>query len=309
MVTCELQLTSIDPGGECIMLTEIKETVGRVAELVGPSIVGIGRRGPQGSGVVVEPGRVLTNAHNIRAESVTVTFGDGRSETGEVLGADPDRDLAVVAVDTGESGAVPRGGAEVVLGSPVVALSNPGGRGLRVTVGYVSGTERSFRGPRGRLIRGSLEHTAPLLPGSSGGPVVDVEGRLVGINTNRLGEGFYLAIPAGEALDAAITELGSGEPQSRVRLGVGVAPNEVATKLRQAVGLAPSDGLLVRVVEEGSPADRAGLREGDLLVELDGNTLHTPDDLHDVLRSTRPDTAMTARILRGAEQLELDIQL
>jgi S1-C subfamily serine protease len=79
--------------------------------------------------------------------------------------------------------------------------------------------------------------------------------------------------------------------------------------LRQAVGLAPSDGLLVRIVEEGSPADRAGLREGDLLVELGGNTLHTPDDLHDVLRSTRPDTAMTARILRGAEQLELDIQL
>lgn len=291
------------------MLTEITETVGRVAGLVGPSVVGIGRRGPHGSGVVVTPGSVLTNAHNLRADTVTVTFGDGRTETGEVVGADPDQDLAVLAVDTGAAGPVARGADPVDLGSPVVALSNPGGRGLRVTLGYVSGTERSFRGPRGRLIRGSVEHTAPLLPGSSGGPVVDTEGRLIGINTNRLGEGFYLAIPAGDALDAAIDDLAAGGARPRVRLGVGVAPNAVAVKLRQAVGLEPSDGLLVRIVEESSPAARAGIREGDLLVELGGQTLETPDDLHDVLRAAKPDSTLAARIVRGTDALDVDIRI
>ena len=87
------------------------------------------------------------------------------------------------------------------------ALANPGGRGLRVTFGFVSGVERTFRGPRGRRITGSLEHTAPLLPGSSGGPVLTAAGQLLGINTNRLGEGFYLAIPADEALRGRVDAL------------------------------------------------------------------------------------------------------
>lgn len=289
------------------MLTEIQETVGRVATAVGPSIVGIGRRGPHGSGLVVRPGRVLTNAHNVRSEQVTVTFGDGRVETGEVLAADPDRDLAVVSVDTGDAQPIDGGAESVGIGSPVVALSNPGGRGLRVTVGYVSGTERSFRGPRGRMIRGSLEHTAPLLPGSSGGPVVDRDGRLLGINTNRLGEGFYLAIPAGEELEAAIDELASGEPLTRARLGVGVAPNEIAAKLRRAVGLEPRDGLLIRHVEDGSPAAVAGLREGDLLVSLGGTALQTLDDLYEALGRVARDATVTAAVVRGDEELSVDV--
>ena len=101
------------------------------------------------------------------------------------------------------------------IGMPVFALSNPGGRGLRVTFGTVSGIDRSFRGPRGLRITGSLEHTAPLLPGSSGGPVLDAEGQLLGINTNRLGEGFYLAIPADEALRGRIGALPAGNRSGR----------------------------------------------------------------------------------------------
>ena len=193
------------------MLTEIHETVQHVAKKIGPSIVGVGRRGPHGTGVVVADGTVLTNAHNIRRDTVTVTFADGHSERGQVLGADYDADLAVVAVDTGDIPTIDMGPSEVDLGTPVVALSNPGGMGLRVTVGYVSGTERSFRGPRGRTIKGSLEHTAPLLPGSSGGPVVDRDGRMLGINTNRLGEGFYLAIPSGDHLTETVDRLREGQ--------------------------------------------------------------------------------------------------
>ena len=196
-------------------LTEMQQVIVSVADKAGASVVGIGRN-RRGTGIVVAEGKVLTNAHNLRGEQVTVSFPDGRTETGSVSGADLDADLAVVAVDTG--GATPltwasNGG--VSLGSPVVALANPGGMGLRVTVGFVSGTGRTFRGPRGRAISGSLEHTAPLLPGASGGPVVDVDGQFIGLNTNRLGEGFYLAIPADDELRSAVERLSSGQTSKR----------------------------------------------------------------------------------------------
>ncbi len=154
---------------------------------------------------------------------------------------------------------------------PVFALANPGGRGLRVTFGFVSGIERTFRGPRGQRITGSLEHTAPLLPGSSGGPVLTAAGQLLGINTNRLGDGFYLAIPADEALRGRADALARGESAQSPRLGVAIAPNHVARRLRRAVGLPETDGLLIRDVEEDSPAARAGLAQGDLIVAAVGS--------------------------------------
>jgi serine protease Do len=141
-------------------------------------VVGIGQRWGVGSGIVLREGRVLTNAHNVRGDKVTVTFADGRSAEGTVAGHDIDADLAVVEVDTAGAPAITwADGASAGIGTPVFALANPGGRGLRVTFGFVSGVERSFRGPRGRRITGSVEHTAPLLPGSSGGPVLDAAGR------------------------------------------------------------------------------------------------------------------------------------
>src|ERR1700729_3447684 len=115
-----------------------------------------------------------------------------------------------------------------------------------VASGFVSGVERTFRGPRGRRISGSLEHTAPLLPGSSGGPVLDAGGQLLGINTNRLGEGFYLAIPADETLRSRARALGRGEFAERPQLGIAIAPGHVARRLRRAVGLPDVDGVLIR---------------------------------------------------------------
>ena len=261
-------------------ITDLQETVSSVAEGAGRSVVGIGHRWAHGSGIVLGPGRVLTNAHNLRGDSVTVTFGDGRTERGRPVGVDVDGDVAVVEVDTGDAPPLEWAGGEDRIGAPVLALANPGGRGLRVTFGLVSGTERSFRGPRGRRITGSVEHTAPLLPGSSGGPIVDPSGRLLGINTNRLGEGFYLAIPADDELRSRTAALAEGESPKRPRLGIGVAPSHVAKGLRRAVGLPEMDGLLVRVVEEGGPAATAGLKEGDLIVAVDGEAVLEPDDLH-----------------------------
>lgn len=290
------------------MLTQVPEMVQRIAAQVGPSVVGVGRRGPHGTGVVIADGTVLTNAHNVRSETVTVTFGDGRTEKGRVLGADYDADLAVLAVDAADTPSIDNSATDVDIGMPVVALSNPGGMGLRVTVGFVSGTERSFRGPRGRIIKGSLEHTAPLLPGSSGGPVVDTDGRLLGINTNRLGEGFYLAVPSGAHFAKTVERLREGATTSGVRLGVGVAPNEVVRKLRKSVGLEPVDGLLIRHIEQGSPADASGVREGDVLVSLHDVAILTIDDLYEALGGIDAGSAASAHLIRGVEELTVQVE-
>src|SRR6201986_4704243 len=227
---------------------EIQASIARLAENTGPSVAGIGQRWGVGSGIVLGQGRVLTNAHNVRGNQVTVTFADGRTAEGNVAGHDFDGDLAVIEADTGQAAALPWGTAAPTIGMPVFALANPGGRGLRVTFGTVSGIDRSFRGPRGLRITGSLEHTAPLLPGSSGGPVLDAEGQLLGINTNRLGEGFYLAIPADETLRSRAGALARGESAAQPQLGVAIAPGHMAKRLRRAVGLPEAEGLLIRDV-------------------------------------------------------------
>jgi S1-C subfamily serine protease len=289
-------------------LDGIQEEIQGVAERVGNAVVGIGQRWGVGSGVVMGKDQILTNAHNVRGDEVTVTFPDGHTATGRVLGHDVDGDIAVIGVETGDLEALEwaTDGAPGI-GAPVFALSNPGGRGLRVTLGFITGVERSFRGPRGRRITGSIEHDAPLLPGSSGGPVVSREGRLLGLNTHRLGEGFYLAIPADEALRTRVDALARGESQRRVRLGIGVVPSHVARRLRRAVGLPDVDGLLVRLVEDDSPASRAGLAQGDLIVVAGGRPVEGADDLFEALGTA--EGAIQLIILRGSEERSVDVQL
>ena len=210
------------------LLDELQEAVAGAAERVGPAVVGLGRGWGRGSGVVVEPGRVLTCAHVLRGDEVAVTFGDGRTEHGRVAGADPDLDLAVV--DGRHRRRARRGlGAgdrrrACGIGAPVLALADPSGRGLRVTFGLVSATGRSFRGPGGRRVGGSIEHTAPLPRGSSGGPLVDLAGRLLGLNAVRREGGLILAVPADEAVRARAAALARGEAAGRPRLGVALAP-------------------------------------------------------------------------------------
>jgi len=282
---------------------EIQASIRQLAEGAGASVVGIGQRWGAGSGVVLGDGRVLTNAHNVRGDQVTVTFADGHTAEGRVAGHDIDADLAVIDVDTGGTPALPwasDGAASV--GLPVFALANPGGRGLRVTFGTVSGVERSFRGPRGRRITGSLEHTAPLLPGSSGGPVLDASGQLLGINTNRLGEGFYLAIPADEAMRSRADTLSRGEGSAPPpRLGIAITPRHVARRLRRAVGLPDTDGLLISEVTEDSPAARAGLARGDLITAVAGQPVTSIDDLFDALQAASGG-AVGLTILRGTDE-------
>jgi serine protease Do len=290
------------------VLNEIQEEIQRVADQVSNAVVGIGQRWGVGSGVVIGKDQVLTNAHNVRADEVSVTFHDGRTVIGQVRGEDVDGDLAVIGVDTQESPAIEWATeASPALATPVFALSNPGGRGLRVTLGFVTGLERSFRGPRGRRITGSIEHDAPLLPGSSGGPIVNADGRLLGLNTNRLGEGFYLAIPADQTLRTRVDALARGESKSWPRLGIGVAPPHIAQRMRRAVGLPEAEGLLVRHVEDNSPASRAGLAEGDLIVQAAGRPVRGMDDLFEALAAA--DGGIQLVIWRGTDERAVDVQL
>src|SRR3954467_6592536 len=214
VVTCN-SLVTTESELAMAVLEEISTIVGDVSRRLGPAVVGLGRGWGRGSGVVTAPGTVLTNAHNLRGSEVTVTFADGGVETGSVAGVDPDGDLAVIAVETGDGEPAEFGDPDALgIGSVVVALANPGGRGPRAPPGLVSphgprlrgprppprgllpGPGRSFRGPRGRRIRGSIEHTAPLPRGSSGGPLADAEGRVLGLNAARMDGGLILAIPA-----------------------------------------------------------------------------------------------------------------
>jgi len=289
------------------VLDEIGAGIARLAEEAGSSVVGIGQRWGAGSGIVLGEGRVLTNAHNVRGGNVTVTFADGHTAEGTVAGTDVDGDLAVIEVETGSVPALPWAADAPALGTPVFGLANPGGRGLRVTFGFVSGVDRAFRGPRGVRITGSLEHTAPLLPGSSGGPVLNAAGQLLGINTNRLGEGFYLAIPADEALRSRVDTLASGESVQPPHLGVAIAPGHVARRLRRAVGLPDADGLLIREVSENSPADRVGLARGDLIVAAAGQPIRTADDLFAALRTAAPGGTLEMTVLRGTEERSVHV--
>ncbi len=286
-------------------LTDLSTAVARVTAAVTPSLVGIGRH-LRGSGVVVAEGRVVTNAHNLRGEEVTVRFASGRSAVGRVAGVDADGDLAVIAVETAGATAIAWGdGGALGVGSVVFGASATADGAARVTFGTVSAVERAFRGPGGRRISGSVEHTAPLAPGSSGGPLVDADGRLLGLNTNRLGDGFYLALPADPALRARMDALGSGESPARRRLGIMVAPAYVARRLRRSVGLPPRDGVLVRGVEDGGQAALAGVEQGDLIVSVAGAAVTDADDLVDALQTATP--PFEVGVVRGAEQLTLTV--
>jgi serine protease Do len=293
------------------LLAELQEAVGQAAETVGPAVVGLGRGWGRGSGVVIGDGQVLTCAHVLRGDEVAVTFGDGRTEHGRVTGADADLDLAAIAVETGDAPVVawePERVGSLALGSPVLALADPSGRGLRVTFGLVSATGRSFRGPGGRRIGGSIEHSAPLPRGSSGGPLVDLDGHLLGLNAVRREGGLILAVPADESVRTRVAALARGEAAGRPRLGVALASPRHARRMRSAVGLPDREGLLVRGIVPGSPAERAGLERGDLLVRAGGRVLASVDDLFDAVDAIA-DGTLALGVVRGSEERDVDVTL
>jgi serine protease Do len=305
------------------LLETLSERLSEVAALASPAVVGVG---PAGSGWVTEMGRVATNAHNLHGRGrhgrgegggrhagedesggITVSFVDGRRVVATVVGEDGHGDLAVLEVDTGDVAPLEWSLEPVRVGGLVVAVANPGGRGTRVTPGFVSAVDVVFGGPRGTRLAGAFEHTAPLARGSSGSPVVDGSGRVIGVNTHRLGDGAYVAMGADASARETLEALGRGEVSHRPRLGVALAPSHVANRLRRSVGLDERPGLLVRAVEDGAPADAAGMRSGDLIVSVASTPVSTVDELSTVLVRVAGTGTVDVVVVRGAEEVTLAV--
>jgi serine protease Do len=285
------------------LIDDLSTTARSVFAELGSSLVTIGQDG-RGSGFVIAAGKVLTNAHNLRDRTTLVTFADGRAEQGAITGADEDGDLVVLEVDTGNVAPATWAEQSPEPGDVVFALSR-GGHRPRISFGMVSAVDVAFHGPRGRQVHGGVEHTAPLVRGSSGGAVANADGRVVGVNTHRTGRGFYVARPIDEALQATIADLAAGKSVVRPRLGVALAPPDVAAKLRASVGLPEREGLLVRGVEPQSAAANAGIVEGDLLVAAGDTPLGSIEALHDVLANVGETVSLT--VVRGTEERTVEL--
>ncbi|HSB85195.1 MAG TPA: S1C family serine protease [Ilumatobacteraceae bacterium] len=271
----------------------------------GPSVVSIGTDG-RGSGIVIAPGKVLTNSHNLRDRTTLVTFADGRAAQGSVSGVDDDGDVVVLDVDTESAPAITWAETVPAAGEIVFALSR-GGQRARISFGMVSSADVAFHGPRGRQVQGGVEHTAPLPRGSSGGPITDAQGRVVGVNTHRTGRGFYVARPIDDVLRSTIGDLAAGKSVVRPRLGIALAPPHIAARLRASVGLPGREGLLVRGVEAEGRAAAAGIAEGDLLVAAGDTPLTSIDALHDAVAAAGD--SMTLTVVRGTEERTVVIDL
>src|SRR5205823_667322 len=287
-----------------------EKTIEQIAVAVGPAVVGLTGVARGRSGVVAERGRVLTLARNLRGRDPGVVLADGRRESAAIAGSDPDLGVAVLETDTGDSPPAlwPDAVTAPALGTRVFALADPGGDGLRVTGGAVSSGPRSLRGPRGRLLEGLIEHTAPLPRGSAGGPLVDGQGRLLGLNAVRFGHGLILALPVASMRDH-LADLSAGRAPAPRRLGVAVVPPRIARRLRGAVGLPEREGVLVRAVQPESAAGRAGVERGDLIVSLAGRDVDSLDALFAALDTAPLDQPAALQVVRGSEERELEVEL
>ena len=299
-----------------------------VVETSGPAVVSLevapGRnsrgRGGAGSGFVVTPdGYVMTNSHVVQHTrspervrgSIRVRAPSGETVEGQVMGDDPATDLAVVRVDPAALGVtayLPVDGTLVPrVGQLAVAIGNPLGFESTVSTGVISALGRSLHGRGGRLIDGVIQHTAPLNPGNSGGPLLDASGRVLGVNTaiisNSQGLGFAIAV------ETASWVLGQLLHHGRVRrawLGVGAMRRPLDRRLAYHHGLGAA-AVEVQSIEQASPAARAGLRDGDLIVRFAETPIEGIDQLHRALRTWTAGTPVTLKIIRRGAELTVQI--
>jgi S1-C subfamily serine protease len=281
------------PPDDQALLDAYSRAVIDVVDRVGPTVVRLdvktgGQRGGTGSGVIVAPdGLVLTNSHVVDgAARVNVTTVDGRSLTAQVVGNDPDTDLALVRIDAPVTlPAAPLGNSKLLRrGQLVIAIGNPLGFESTVTTGVVSALGRSLRARSGRLIDDVIQTDAALNPGNSGGPLVSSRGEVVGVNTAVImgAQGICFAVAA----NTASFVLGELVRHGRVRRAyIGIAAQQFTLSRRRqlAAALAQESAVMVATVEPGSPADRAGIAAGDIILALDGTAVTGADDLIRIL--------------------------
>jgi S1-C subfamily serine protease len=279
------------PPDDQALLDAYSRAVIDVVDRVGPAVVRLdvkggndARHGGTGSGVIVAPdGLVLTNSHVVGGGgTVHVTTVDGRRLTARVVGDDPDTDLALVRVDAPVTlPAAALGNSKLLKrGQLVIAIGNPLGFESTVTTGVVSALGRSLRARSGRLIDDVIQTDAALNPGNSGGPLVSSQGEVVGINTAVImgAQGICFAVAANTA-SFVLGELVRHGRVRRAYIGIAAQQFTLSRRRQHAAGLAQETAVMVATVEPGSPAARAGLAAGDIILALDGTALTGADDL------------------------------
>jgi serine protease Do len=264
-----------------------------------------------GSGVVITPdGFVLTSAHVVAgAQRGTASFVDGRELTVDVVGSDPLSDLAVLRAESSDLDPAELGDAETLqVGQLVVAIGNPNGFAGSVTAGVVSALGRSLptrSGSATRIVENVIQTDAALNPGNSGGALVDGSRRVVGINTAVAGVGLGLAVPINATTRKIV---GALMTEGRFRRAyIGIAGGSRPLPPRLAATLGRRTGIEVVQVVDGSPADRAGLRPEDLIVELDGTPVAGVDDLQRLMAGELIGRDVTARLLRRGSEVEVEL--
>jgi S1-C subfamily serine protease len=270
-----------------------------------------GQGGGSGSGFIFTPdGLVLTNSHVVHdAETINVTLSDGRSFPAKLVGDDPDTDLAVINILAPNLSSIAFADSSAIqVGQLVIAIGNPYGFQYTVTAGVVSNLARSFRSQTGRLIDGVIQTDAALNPGNSGGPLLNSHGQVIGVNTAIIpgAQGICFAIPGNTAQFVAGRLIRDGRIQ-RSYIGVGGQNVPLHRRLVRFHRLAAETGVLVVGVEKDGPAARTDIREGDLIVEVNGTAMPSIDDLHRLLTAERAGEALTITVLRGTEKLDVKV--
>jgi S1-C subfamily serine protease len=267
--------------------------------------------GGSGSGFIFTPdGLILTNSHVVHgADEIHVTLSDGRHFDAKLIGDDPETDLAVIDIGASTLASVEFGDSSAIqVGQLVIAIGNPYGFQYTVTAGVVSNLARSFRTGPGRLVDNVIQTDAALNPGNSGGPLVDSHGRVIGVNTAIIAaaQGICFAIPANTAQFVAARLIRDGRIK---RSFIGIAGQNVPLHRRvvRFFKLEVETGVLVVGMEDDTPAKKAGLTEGDIVIELDGKPVRNIDDLQRLLTDERVGVSIPMVILRRTEKLTLDV--
>jgi S1-C subfamily serine protease len=315
----ELDREALDRDREA--LDAYSHTVAGVAERLAPSVVNLRvtrrtRRGNfpagAGSGVVLTPdGFLLTSAHVVsgRDRQGRAALVDGRELRFTIIGSDPFSDLAVLRVDADDLGPATLGDAEKLrVGQLVIAIGNPHGFAGSVTAGVVSALGRSLPARAGRstrIIDNVIQTDAALNPGNSGGALVDSLGRVVGINTALAGFGLGLAVPISTATRKIIGSLMTEGRVRRAYIGIAGGPRPLPPRIQQELGL--EGGVEVVEVVPGSPADRAGLRPEDLIVELDGQPVTGVNELQRLMVAELIDVVVPLSIVRSGRVVRLEL--